>query len=85
MCVCVCLWYKIEEMCGGIMHPITEMGCKYGEDSLMCHRSISCETAVQGLNGSQAHIQVNDRQIKTGLHSTVQELYFYFYFLSEIK
>lgn len=23
---------EIEEMCGGIMRPITEMGCKYGRD-----------------------------------------------------
>lgn len=30
---CVCGWYNIEEMCGGIMPPITEMGCKYGPDS----------------------------------------------------
>lgn len=33
VCVCVWGWYKIEEMCGGIMRPITEMGCKYGQDS----------------------------------------------------
>ena len=33
VCVCVCVRYNIEEMCGGIMRPITEMGCKYGEDS----------------------------------------------------
>lgn len=33
-CVYVCVWYNIEEIvCGGIMRPITEMGCKYGEDS----------------------------------------------------
>lgn len=40
---------KIEEMCGGIMRPITEMGCKYGPDQPV----VSSEAAVQGLSGSQ--------------------------------